>query len=62
MKKEVENLKPKLTDSFLETLGEALCVVGWGVDFIESAQFVERVYELADRKAPAFQPVDYEDT
>jgi hypothetical protein len=43
-------LAPRLTPEFLETLREAVRVVGWSVDAVESISFVEKVHEMAGVK------------
>jgi len=42
------NLKPKLTREFLNTLVEAVKICGWSVDLIESANFVDWCFDLAE--------------
>jgi len=54
-----EKLKPLLTDEFLETLRLAVKTCGWSVDHIESAQFVEWCFDLAEKPKPDAKPFDY---
>lgn len=54
----IEALKPKLTPEFLAVLTEAVEVVGWSVDFWESASFVEEVYGYAGIECPDLSPTE----
>ena len=45
-----DQLKPLLTDKFLETLLESVKVCGWSVDYCESLQFVEYCFELTGKE------------
>jgi hypothetical protein len=51
----VDELKPKLTDEFLQTLVEAVHIVGWTVDAVETVAFLEEVFALAGKKAPTVE-------
>lgn len=53
-------MKPMLTDEVLATMLEAARVVGWGVDFIESAEFVRACYTIAGKERPVFECIEYE--
>jgi hypothetical protein len=52
-------LKPLLTDEFLETLRLAVKTCGWTVDHTESAHFVEWCFELAGKEKPNTDPYSY---
>jgi hypothetical protein len=43
-------LVPLLTPEFLATLREAVRVIGWNVDAVESIDFAEQVHDLAGVK------------
>ena len=45
-------LRPKLTDEFLDILVQAVNTCGWGVDFIESADFVDWCFNVAGKPSP----------
>jgi hypothetical protein len=47
-------LKPLLTDEFLDTLVKAACTIGWLVDFTEISSFVESCFEIAGKECPPF--------
>jgi len=52
-------LKPLLTDEFLDTLVKAACTIGWLVDFTEYertaiSSFVESCFEIAGKECPPF--------
>ena len=49
-------LQPKLTDDFLETLVQAAKTIGWLVDYFEVEHFVEEVFGVADKKCPDLSP------
>jgi len=57
-----ETLKPRLTDTFLETLALSVRTCGWSVDHVESAEFVEWCFRLAEKDIPDLEPFDYDET
>jgi hypothetical protein len=52
-------LIPLLTPEFLATLREAVRVIGWSVDAVESAAFAEALHQRAGAQAGDLSP--YED-
>ena len=54
------NLKPLLTDEFLETLRMAVKTCGNSVDHVESSQFVDWCFELAGKQKLDTEPFDYD--
>lgn len=46
-------LRPLLTDEFLETLVFAVRVIGWGVDMVETRSFADELFQLAGKEPPA---------
>lgn len=55
------NLKPLLTDEFLETLRIAVKTCGWSVDHIESSEFVNWCFSLVGKENPDTEPFNYDD-
>ena len=54
-------LKPKLTDEFLEKLAEAGKVCGWSGDYHEISEFVEWCFDLAEKDRPTnMESYDYD--
>lgn len=51
--KEID-LKPRLTDEFLETLLEAAKIDGWSNDFSEIHSFVKNVFDMAGKELESF--------
>lgn len=56
-------LKEKLTPEFLETVAEAVRVIGWDCDAHESRNFVIAIYDLAGLTPPSPESLQpYENT
>jgi hypothetical protein len=53
-----KELKPKLTDEFLETLAKAVKVCGWSVDHVESEDFAKWCFAVAGREPPNLDPIE----
>jgi len=56
-------LKPFLTEEFLTILQMAVRVCGWSVDHVESAQFVDWCFNLAEKPKVnliPYLPVNYD--
>ena len=54
-------LKPKLTNEFLENLAEAGKVCGWSGDYHEISEFVEWCFDLAEKDRPTnMESYDYD--
>jgi hypothetical protein len=51
LKRREQALAERLTPEFLETLREAVRVVGWSVDAVESMAFVAYLHEIAGQPA-----------
>lgn len=51
-------LKERLTPEFLETLAEAVRVIGWGVDMHESKDLVVECYDLAGLPSPSLESLE----
>ena len=47
-----KELKPFLTDEFLDTLIKAARTCGWSADHIETMQFVIECFDMAGKKSP----------
>ena len=47
-----QRLRPELTPLFLQTLVMAARSAGWGVDYVEVAQFVQWCHDVADVQCP----------
>lgn len=50
------DLKPLLTDDFLETLRLAVKVRGWDQDAVETISFANWLFELAGKGKPDIEP------
>ena len=53
-------LRPRLTDEFLETLVMAVSYVGWSVDMVETKNFVRECFHLVDKEAPKIEEALYD--
>ena len=54
----VKELRPLLTDEFLETLRLSVKTCGWNVDHIESSEFVSWCFGVAGKACPELNPFE----
>lgn len=60
LQKAEDELKPLLTDEFLDVLVITVKTCGNSVDFVESYEFVRWCFNLAGKDVPEIIPIDYD--
>jgi hypothetical protein len=54
-------LKDQLTPNFLKKLTRVARLYGWRSDYVEIAEFVDTLHEIADIKTPPLDPYKIDD-
>lgn len=55
-------LRPKLTQEFMDVFLQAARTYGWSGDYVETAEFTLYLFRLADMEVPRPFPEPYENT